>query len=204
MLPISGVVGSVMLMLVGTSQVLYSQQPESIDKEFISALRSPTAQIFLKASATDIAQRSSGNCDRIRAASNGLGLGLSAAEIEKLGANYSIFINSSRLAAIHNLLVSYAGEGNYKTSRMNGREGQFWFFDPQQSSLPHDSSTVQVVQKAKSIANINLMHKVSVSELTDFVAQSRSGSIGFAYNFRGRTCWIIVNLRGMNLCYGPC
>ena len=191
---------SVMLMLAATSQVVSFQPHNSSSLNVISDLRSPVEQVLLKTSAMDIARRNLGNCDKVREVSNRLGLGLSAHEIEQLGSGYSIFMNRSRLAKIHDYLVRSSG-GKYTEAAMQGREGQFWF-NFQVSSLPSTSSSV--AQKTKSISDVSLMRKSSGNEIADLVAQSGSGSVSFAYTFGGRTCRFVVSFSSSRICYGPC
>jgi hypothetical protein len=179
-----------MLMLAATSQVVNFQPHNGISLNVVTDLQSPVEQVLLKTFAMDIAQNYSGNCDRIRAASKIHQLGLSPNEIERLGAGHPIIMNHSRLARIHARFLSSSG-GTYRDEPMQGQEGQFWVVNRQYSSLPYDSSSV--AQKTKSIEDVALMRKISGNEMSDLVAQSRSGSIWFAYNFQGRTCMVIIS-----------
>ncbi len=191
-------ISSVMLMLAATSQVVNFQLHNGKNLNVVTDLQSPVEQVPLKTSAMDIAQNYSGNCDRIRAASDMHSLALSPNEIEQLGSGHSIIMNHSRLAQIHAMFLSSSG-GTYRDKSMRGQEGQFWVINPQYSSLPYDSSSV--AQRTKLITNVALTRKISGNKKSDFVAQSGLGAVEFAYNFGGRTCIVALSISNVSRRY---
>ena len=181
------VIGTMLLMSVGAHTGTELQLPNTRYVSLMPSYHSLIQQSGSPSVSTDVAQSYKSNCDKIRAISNRLKLGLSNSEIEYLGSGRHLLMNRSRLDLIHQKFKSASFNITQHRLTPNDRIGEIWFTPGRSSSLLHDHLNTQRAANKANKSTVNLDSTYS-SHFYKTTPLAQAGGDAFNYNLPSGQC----------------